>query len=355
VDETARRLRTDVTRGLATAEAARRYRQYGPNALAEVKGRSVLSILVHQFRSLIVVLLLAAGGVAFALGEHVEAVAILTVIVLNAVIGFVTEWKAEAALGALRRQTVPVAHVLREGAERQIPAAELVPGDVAILAAGARVPADGRVVEHVRLQVEEAALTGESVAVTKTASPISDAEAPLGDRVNMVHMGTAVTDGRGTFLVTATGMRTEMGQIGTLIEAAGTRGTPLEGKLAQLGRALVVIVLALCAIIVLTGWLRGHRFLYMLEVGISLAIAAVPEGLPAVVTMTLALGMSSMPGCAPSSAAARRSRRLARHGDLHGQDRDADPERDDGPRPRARRASCRGHRDRLCVRGGVLR
>jgi len=294
VDETARRLGADVARGLDDADAARRYRQYGPNALADIKGRSALSMLVRQFRSLIVALLLVAGGVAFALGEAVEAVAILTVIVLNAVIGFVTEWKAETALVVLRRQTVPVAHVLREGAERQIPAAELVPGDVAILAAGARVPADGRVVEAVRLQVEEAALTGESLAVTKTASPIPDAQAPLGDRLNMVHMGTAVTAGRGRVLVTATGLRTEMGQIGTLIEAAGTRGTPLEAKLAQLGRALLVIVLALCAIIVLTGWLRGHRFLYMLEVGISLAIAAVPEGLPAVVTMTLALGMQRM-------------------------------------------------------------
>jgi Ca2+-transporting ATPase len=294
VEETAQRLRTDLMHGLTRAEAAQRYAQQGANALAGVKQRSALSIFVHQFRSLIVVLLLAAGGVALALGDATEAIAILVVIVLNAVIGFVTEWKADAALDALRKQAVPVAHVLREGEERQIPAEELVTGDVVILNAGARVPADGRIVESVRMQVEEAALTGESFAVTKTVAPLAEREAPLGDRVNLVHMGTAITDGRGKFIVTATGMLTEMGKIGTLIEEVGTRGTPLEAKLAQLGRTLLAIVLVLCAVIVVMGWLRGNSFLYMLEVGISLAIAAVPEGLPAVTTMTLALGMLRM-------------------------------------------------------------
>jgi P-type Ca2+ transporter type 2C len=294
VEEAAARLRTDVTRGLSTAEVSLRYSQYGPNTLADIKGRSTLLIFVHQFRSLIVLLLLAAGGVAFALGENVEAAAILIVIVLNAAIGFLTEWKAEQALVGLRKQAVPVAHVVRDGAELQIPAAELVPGDLAILAAGTRVPADGRVVENIRLQVEEAALTGESLAVSKSADPLADDDAPLGDRVNMVHMGTAVTDGRARFIVTATGMLTEMGKIGTLIKEVGTHGTPLEQKLAHLGRVLLVIVPVLCAIIALAGWLRGNSFLYMLEIAISLAIAAVPEGLPAVATMTLALGMQRM-------------------------------------------------------------
>jgi len=294
VEETAERQRTNVTHGLTRAEAALRYAQQGSNVLAGVKQRSALSIFVHQFRSLIVMLLLAAGGVALALGENIEAVAILIVIAVNAIIGFVTEWKAEAALGALRKQTVSVAHVLRDGEEQQIPAEELVTGDLAILTAGARVPADGRIVESVRLQLEEAALTGESLAVTKSADVLADQDAPLGDRINMVHLGTAVTDGRGKFIVTATGMRTEMGKIGTLIEDVGSRGTPLEAKLAQLGRALLIMVLVLCAVIVVMGWLRGISFLYMLEVGISLAIAAVPEGLLAVTTMTLALGMQRM-------------------------------------------------------------
>ena len=294
IAETEERLRTNVARGLTCAEAARRFAQQGPNALAGVKQRSALSIFVHQFRSLIVMLLLAASGVALALGETVQALAILVVIVVNAVIGFVTEWKAETALDALRKQTVSVAHVLRDGEEQQIPAKELVTGDVAILAAGARVPADGRIAKSNQLQLEEAALTGESLAVSKTADVLVDRDAPLGDRINMVHLGTAVTDGRGRFVVTATGMLTEMGKIGTLIDEVGTRATPLEAKLAQLGRGLLMVVLVLCAVIVVTGWLRGNSFLHMLEVGISLAIAAVPEGLPAVTTMTLALGMQRM-------------------------------------------------------------
>ncbi|HZM33294.1 MAG TPA: HAD-IC family P-type ATPase [Burkholderiales bacterium] len=294
VEETAQRLRIDVAQGLSRAEAARRYEQGGPNALPAVKARSGVSILLHQFRSLIVLLLLAAGGVALALGESVEAAAILVVIVLNAVIGFLTEWKAEAALDALRKQTVALAHVLREGEERQIPAEELVAGDVAILNAGDRVPADGRIVESVRLQLEEAALTGESLPAAKTHDLLAPPDAPPGDRINMVYMGTAVTGGRGRFIVTGTGERTEIGRIGALIEGVGERGTPLEAKLAQLGRALLAIVLAFCAVIVVAGWLRGYSFLYMLEVGISLAIAAVPEGLLAVTTMTLAVGMQRM-------------------------------------------------------------
>ena len=169
-----------------------------------------------------------------------------------------------------------------------------MPGDVVVLAAGSRVPADGRVAEAVRLLVEEAALTGESLAVAKATDPVADPVAPLGDRADMAFMGTTITDGRGRLIVTATGARTEMGKIGALIDEAGTRDTPLERKLAQLGQALVGVVLALCAVIVLAGFLRGHPFLPMLEVGISLAIAAVPEGLPAVATMTLAMGMQRM-------------------------------------------------------------
>jgi Ca2+-transporting ATPase len=241
-----------------------------------------------------VALLIAATVVAFALGENIEAIAILVVIVLNAAIGFFTEWKAEQALTALQQQAVPVAHVVRDGDEREIAAAELVPGDIVLLPAGSRVPADGRLIESARLQVQEAALTGESHAVTKQVESVPDENAALAERKNMVYLGTAVTDGRGRFLVTATGANTEVGRIGTLIEEAGNRDTPLERKLAQLGNALIGIVLVLCAVIVAAGWLRGLSFLYMLRVGISLAIAAVPEGLPAVTTMTLALGMQRM-------------------------------------------------------------
>jgi P-type Ca2+ transporter type 2C len=294
IDDLVEALNANVDRGLTDDEASRRYQQLGPNLLAQIKGRSIFDMVVDQFKSLIVALLVAATVVAFGLGENIEAVAVLVVIVLNGTVGFFTEWRAEQALTALQKQTAPSAHVVRGGAEHQIPAADLVPGDLIILAAGARVPADGRVIESVQLQIAEAALTGESHPVTKNIDAIVDAAAPLGDRRNMVYLSTAVTDGRGRFLVTATGMRTEVGRIGTLIEEAGERSTPLERKLAQLGNTLIGVVLALCAVIVMAGWLRGIGFLYMLEVGISLAIAAVPEGLPAVTTMTLAIGMQRM-------------------------------------------------------------
>jgi Ca2+-transporting ATPase len=280
--------------GLSDPEAARRRKRYGTNALTATKGRSSWMILVDQFKSLLVGLLGLATVVAFVLGEPIEAVAILVVIVLNAAIGFLTEWRADRSLTALQRQTVPTAHVRRGGKERAIDARELVPGDIVLIAAGSRVPADGRILESVRMAVAEASLTGESLAVSKVAEPVEDVDAVLADRRNMAYLGTAVTEGRGSLLVTATGMRTEVGRIGALIDEAGSRSTPLERKLAQLSHTLLGVVSLLCVVIVAVGWFRGHAFLAMLEVGISLAIAAIPEGLPAVVTMTLALGMQRM-------------------------------------------------------------
>jgi Ca2+-transporting ATPase len=294
VRQAVQRLGTRPDQGLGRNEVARRLREHGPNALATVSERSTLAIIVAQFKSLIVGLLVVATSLAFVLGEIVEGVAILVVIVLNALIGFLTEWKARQALTALRAQAVPTATVVRDGTHARIPAIELVPGDLMVLEAGSRVPADGRVIEAVRLRVEEASLTGESQPVSKSVDPVLDVEAPLGDRVNMAFLGTAVTEGRGLVAVTATGTRTEVGRIGALVAEAGDQDTPLERKLAQLGHALIGMVLGLCAVIVLAGWLRGNDLLHMLEVGISLAIASVPEGLPAVATMTLALGMQRM-------------------------------------------------------------
>lgn len=250
-DEVARRVYTEPARGLSAAEVTRRRTRYGPNALAESRTRSPLAILLDQFKSLIVVLLLAAATVSIALGDGMEAVAILVVIVLNALIGCFTEWKASEALTALRKQTSALAQVIRDGQEHEVPTADLVPADVAVLAAGARVPADGRLIESVQLQVAEAALTGESQPVAKNTDVVPDAHAPLGDRRNLAFMGTTVTGGRGVMIVTATCMRTEVGRIGTLIEETGAQDTPLEQKLAQLGRALVGIVLVLCAGIML--------------------------------------------------------------------------------------------------------
>jgi len=211
IAEAFQRQQTDASKGLTQAEAARRLAQYGPNTLAQAHQRSTLAIFLAQFQSLIVALLVVATVIAFAMGDNIEAVAILVVIVLNAGIGFVTEWKAEQALSALQKQSVRIAHVIREGTESEIPAAELVPGDLVVLAAGARVPADGRIIESARLQIEEAALTGESVPVTKTSELLQDKSAAIGDRLNMAFMGTTITDGRGRMLVTATGAQTEVG------------------------------------------------------------------------------------------------------------------------------------------------
>ena len=295
VSETFESLHVDSGKGLSQAEASLRLERYGSNTLIQAHQRSAFSIFLAQFRSLIVLLLVGATAIALMSGDNIEAVAILVVIVLNASIGFFTEWKAEQALSALQKQAVRVAQVIRDGAVREIPASELVPGDLVVLAAGERVPADGRIVDSARLQIVEAALTGESLAVNKTVEHVPERDAPLGDRLSMAFLGTTVTNGRGRLLVTATGARTEMGKIGTLIDETMTRTTPLEQKLASLGRMLIVIVLILCAVIVLAGWLRGLAdFWQMLEVGLSLAIAAVPEGLPAVTTMTLALGMQRM-------------------------------------------------------------
>jgi Ca2+-transporting ATPase len=294
VEAAATSLHVDLSIGLAARDAAARLARDGTNVLAEAKERSALSILGHQFKSVMVVLLVIVAGVALLIGEVVEAVAILVVIALNALIGFVTEWKAARSLAGLRRQRVTTARVRRDGAEVQMLADDLVQGDVVLVAAGDRIPADGRVVDGLALEVDEAMLTGESLPVGKSTSPLDDPGAPLADRVNMVHLGTAVTAGRGVFVVTSTGIRTELGKIGKLIDGAGERGTPIEAKLAELGRTLLFVVLVLCVVIVGVGWLRGHDLLVMIEVGVSLAIAAVPEGLLAVTTMTLAVGVQRM-------------------------------------------------------------
>ncbi|MCC7053205.1 MAG: HAD-IC family P-type ATPase [Gemmatimonadaceae bacterium] len=281
-------------KGLTAAKAAELLQSHGPNTLPPARQRSSLAILAHQFRSLIVLLLLVASGIAFAMGDLSEGIAILVVILLNALIGFGTEWKAGRALDSLRSHEVPVARVRRDGHERQVPASELVPGDVVLLHAGDRVPADARVLHATGLHVDESSLTGESVAVLKVHAPEPDAGAALGDRTGMVHMGTTVMAGRGSAEVTATGADTELGHVGRLIADVADRATPLEAKLAELSRAMLVLVLVLCAVIVVAGWLRGNDLLRMLEVGVSLAIAAVPEGLLAVTTMTLAVGMQRM-------------------------------------------------------------
>ncbi|MBN8612380.1 MAG: HAD-IC family P-type ATPase [Deltaproteobacteria bacterium] len=292
--EVAARLSVDPSVGLTRAEVDRRLKQHGPNVIGVPRGRGVLRILIAQFQSVIVVLLAVATALAFALEETIQGFAVLGVLVINGLIGFFTEWSAERSLVGLRQQTAALAHVVREGHEQEIAAAALVPGDIVILRAGAKVPADGRVIEEEQLQVQESALTGEATPVSKTREALPDAVLALGDRTNVGYLGSVVTTGRGRMIVTGTGRHTEVGTIGKLLEETHESSSPLELKLAELGRRLVGLVGVLTVIIVAVGWLRGHTLLAMVEVGIALAIAAVPEGLPAVATITLALGMRRM-------------------------------------------------------------
>lgn len=286
-------LDVELAKGLSDEEAARRSQEFGPNAVPVGRGKSVWRSLLEQFASLVVVLLAIAASIAFAMGDRLEAMAILIVLALNAVIGFVTERSAEGALRALRREAKTFAHVRREGRERQIDAKKLVPGDLVILSAGDRVPADARLLQVTNLRVQEAALTGESAPVDKEAEPIAH-ETPLAERCNMVYQGTAIATGRALAVVVATGRDTELGRIGRLLDLTETVETPLHRKLEGLGKSLAMVVLALAALIFLLGVARGEPAIAMAEVSISLAVAAIPEGLPAVTTFVLALGVLRM-------------------------------------------------------------
>jgi Ca2+-transporting ATPase len=280
--------------GLTRAEAARRLAEHGPNVLVEGPRRTALGMLLGQFTDFMILVLLAAALVAGLIGEATDAVAIVAIVLLNAAVGFVQEYRAERAMAALTAMAAPTATVLRDGAATVVPAAELVPGDLVLLEAGAIVPADLRLLEAVQLKVDESALTGESVPVDKDAAPRREAVLPLGDRTNLAYKGTIVTYGRGRGVVVATGMATEFGKVATLLQQAGEVKTPLQKRLAQLGRRLAVAVLAVCAIVFGGGLLRGEPPLLMFLTAVSLAVAAIPEALPAVVTIALALGARAM-------------------------------------------------------------
>ncbi|MEW6726022.1 MAG: HAD-IC family P-type ATPase [Bacillota bacterium] len=292
--ETIEELQTSGVTGLTADETARRSHRYGPNEIKEKAKISPVLILINQFRSIIVVLLLAATGISLALGDFFEAAAIFVVIILNAVLGFIMEFRAEQAVSALKKIITPTAKVIRDGHLSEIPARELVPGDLIVLEEGDRVPADARLLEAKELSVIEAALTGESEPVEKNTEPISDPNPPLGDRKNTVFLGTNVARGSGRAVVTATGMGTELGRIAHLLEDTPDEHSPLEKRLERMGRSLVGISLGLAAIIGIAGVLTGNPIGEMVVTAIALAIAAVPEGLPAVATITLAIGMQRM-------------------------------------------------------------
>jgi Ca2+-transporting ATPase len=280
--------------GLTGTEAARRLLEHGPNELQAAHRVSPWVLLLEQFKNILILILLVAAGLSALLGHGVEAIAI-TIIVLFAVgLGFVQEYRAERAIEALRQMAAPTATVLRDGEEVELPARDLVPGDLVLLRAGDKVPADGRLIEAVNLQIEEAALTGESVPVEKHTAPLANGELAVGDRKNMAYAGTAATYGRGRAVVVATGMHTEFGQIAQLLQTVETGKTPLQQNLDKVGHALARAALVVVLLIVALGLFRGQPLLEMFIFGIALAVAVVPEALPAVVTISLAIGVQRM-------------------------------------------------------------
>jgi len=313
VEDAVRALNTDPQYGLTTEEARRRFSRFGPNELAERPRPGFWRMLLDQFNNFLVLLLIAAALISLVLGEIEETVAIFAIVLLNAILGVIQERRAEEALAALKKMAAPDARVLRDGHRITIPARELVPGDIVFLEAGNYVPADLRLLEAVNLRVDEASLTGESVAVEKRHDVVLPEEAGLGDRANVAFMGTIVTYGRGKGVVTATGMQTQLGQIAELLQSYETEATPLQRRLDQLGRWLGVGALIICGIVFLETLIQDTDLRMLFQAGpaayfqqylsmvlelfltaVSLAIAAVPEGLPAVVTICLALGMREM-------------------------------------------------------------
>jgi len=298
--------------GLSSEEAKKRIEHYGPNQLKEASRPTFLQTLWEQLNNFVVILLIVASVVSALLGDYVEAAAIMAIVVLNAVLGIVQERRAEEALAALKKLAAPDAQVMRDGRRKSIPAYELVPGDIVFLEAGNFIPADIRLLEAINLRVEEASLTGESLPVQKNAAKVLDRDVPLGDRKNTAFMGTVVSYGRGRGVVTSTGMRTQLGLIATMLQNVEAEETPLQRRLDQLGKSLSVASLFLVAIVFIVALINqtniGELFTgplaylqeYVTEItdvfiiAISLAIAAVPEGLPAVVTISLALGMREM-------------------------------------------------------------
>jgi Ca2+-transporting ATPase len=281
--------------GLTSEEARRRLQIHGPNAAELRKPMSAWAVLRRQFASVVVWLLLVATGIAFFIGDMLEAAAIAVVLAINVIVGFWTEWRARIAVDALRGLEVHEAVVLRDGRQVEIDASEVVPGDVLVLAEGMAIPADGRLLEANELQVDEAALTGESMPAAKTTEAVSgSAVTVVGDRISMVYKGTTAVGGAGRAVVTATGAQTEIGRIGALVSAIEPTPTPIERRLDALGRRLVWLTLAVALVVIAVGLLGGRDPWLVIETGLALAIAAVPEGLPVVATITMAVGMWRM-------------------------------------------------------------
>lgn len=293
-EDAARHLETDLGHGLSHAQASARLHHHGENILAEAKPRPAWRKYLDQFRNFLVIVLLLAAVLAWSIGDLKDAIVILLVVIFNATLGFYQEHRAERTLAALKGMLAAQARVRRASRMEDINAAHLVPGDIVLLEAGDRIPADGRLLSAHNLEVEEAALTGESHAVGKSIQPLEAAHLPLGDRLNMLYMNTVVTRGRAELLVTATGMSTEMGKLAGMISSAQESETPLQRQLDTLGKRLAAIAGGVVAIILALDYARGLPMAQAAMTAVALAVAAIPEGLPAVVTVTLAMGMHRM-------------------------------------------------------------
>ncbi len=288
------KLETDADAGLTPAEAQARLARYGANELRAARRISPWAIFLEQFKNVLILILLVATGISAFLGHGTEAVVITVIVLFAVILGFVQEYRAERSIDALRKMAAPAAQVIREGTELQVPARTVVPGDIVLLSAGNRIPADVRLLESFNLRVEESSLTGESLPVEKQVATLAGAEVALGDRRNMAYAGTTVSYGRGRGVAVATGMKTEFGRIAEMLQAVETGRTPLQKNLDKIGRVLAWTALVVVALIVVAGLLRGMPFLEMFIFGIALAVAVVPEALPAVVTISLALGVQRM-------------------------------------------------------------
>lgn len=286
----------DVSRdkGLTNKQVDELKQEYGANEIKEEKGNTLLKMFINQFKDFMIVILLIAAIVSGMLGEITDTVLIFIIVILNAVIGVVQENRAEQSLRALKSMSTPNAKVLREGKIIEVKSDSIVPGDIVIIEAGDYVPADGRLIESVNLMIEESALTGESVPVNKDTSILTGSEVPLGDRKNMIFSTSMVTNGRGKFVTTGIGMDTEIGKIANMLKSQEDIKTPLQQKLEQLGKWLGIIALGICGIIFLMGYLQGRPIFDMFMLAVSLAVAAIPEGLPAIVTIVLSLGVQRM-------------------------------------------------------------
>lgn len=287
-------LSTSLEKGLSSNEALERLERYGPNELEQKGRKSIWAMFIEQFKDFMIVILIVAAVISGVLGEVADAAIILAIVILNAILGVIQENKAEESLEALKKMSAPNAKVRRDGRPNLISSTELVPGDIVILETGDLVPADIRLVETSNLKIQEAALTGESVPVDKDSQVLEAEDVPLGDRINMAYSGSVVTYGRGRGVVVETGMATQMGQIAEMIQTEEGVKTPLQKRLDVLGKTLGIAALAICAIIFLVGILYGKDVFIMFLTSVSLAVAAIPEGLPAIVTIVLAIGVQRM-------------------------------------------------------------